>query len=239
MNIINSSSQVIFPFTTKEWLDQLKRIEYAGRICYKSEDKITDNSYHPFISKIIKAGHLSVIEHGVMTVHFVFDRGVSHEFVRHRIISPSQESTRYCDYSGKGITFIRPSFFTKEDKQEEMAIWKDAMLHCEEIYKKLRSLGCKPEQARSVLPNSLKTEIVVTANLREWRYIFQIRGVNKHAHIQMREVIIPLLYDVKTIASPIFDDIHVCPKCYSDNIKLSTNSTIFHRCNECGCEGVL
>jgi len=188
----------------------LKSIEKIGRTCYKSEDKITDASAASFIARIIKSGHESVIEHEKITVKIVCDRGVSHEIVRHRIASYSQESTRYCNYSdskfGNELTLIKP-FYWAEDS-DKYSVWLNTMKVIEEAYHTLVASGAKPEEARSVLPNSLKTEIVVTMNLREWRHFFKLRTATA-AHPQMREVSIPLLAAMKKKIPVIFDDINV------------------------------
>jgi thymidylate synthase (FAD) len=186
----------------------LRNIEKAGRTCYKSEDKITDSSAEIFVRNILKSGHESVIEHEKITVKIVCDRGVSHEIVRHRIASYSQESTRYCNYSkekfGKELTFIRP-FFWKDDL-DKFAIWENTMQVIENNYNQLISLRAKPEEARSILPNSLKTEIIVTMNLREWRHFFLLRTTIK-AHPQMREVSVPMLKKFRDSIPVLFDDI--------------------------------
>jgi thymidylate synthase (FAD) len=186
----------------------LKSIEKAGRVCYKSEDKITSDSSKEFIRKILQSGHESVIEHEKITVKIVCDRGVSHEIVRHRIASYSQESTRYCNYSkdkfGNELTLIRPFFW--QNDPEKYTIWKETMQVIENNYNKLISQGAKPEEARSILPNSLKTEIVVTMNLREWRHFFKLR-TSAEAHPQMREIALPMLRQFKEKIPIIFDDI--------------------------------
>lgn len=173
--------------------DILRRIEEAGRTCYKSEDKITEDSGIAFIGKILSMGHESVIEHVSMTVRFICDRGVTHELVRHRLAAYSQESTRYCNYSqekfGNEITVIRPPFW--DEHSEEFRLWFDAMRCAEATYINLTKLGASPQEARSVLPNSLKTEIVMTANMREWRHVFRMR-CSPRAHPQMRQMMIPL-----------------------------------------------
>jgi thymidylate synthase (FAD) len=154
--------------------------------------------------------HESVIEHATMSVRFVCDRGVSHELVRHRLCGFSQESTRYCNY-GKGrfgshITVIRPVFWEGEDEREAYEIWERECLNAEDAYLDLVARGARPEQARSVLPNSLKTEIVVTANLREWRHIFRLRTSLK-AHPQMRQLMRPLLAECRRRVPVLFDDV--------------------------------
>lgn len=193
----------------------LQKLERCGRVCYKSEDKITEGSAEKFIGMILKSGHESVLEHEKLTVKFVCDRGVTHEIVRHRIASYSQESTRYCNYSkdkfGNELTFIRPCFWA--DDSVEYAVWKQAMEEIEKTYVKLISLGAKPEEARSILPNSLKTEIVCTMNLREWRHFFRLRTAER-AHPQIREISVALLDELKKRIPVIFDDINTSDGTY-------------------------
>lgn len=190
----------------------INKIEKAGRICYKSEEKITADSAKIFLKKLIETGHESVIEHEKITVRVICDRGITHEIVRHRMASYSQESTRYCNYSkskfGNEITVIEPCFW-KSGSAEDMRkyeVWKRLMEESEKTYIKLIELGATPQEARSVLPNSLKTEIVMTMNLREWRHFFKLRTSNA-AHPQMREIARPLLDEFKKQIPVIFDDI--------------------------------
>lgn len=186
----------------------LKKIEAAGRTCYKSEDKITDMSCVKFVESIIKSGHHSVLEHEKISVRIICDRGVSHEIVRHRIASYSQESTRYCNYSkdkfGNELTFIKPSFWEYGDVKS--FLWRKGCEVAEKIYFEMIKEGAKPQEARSILPNSLKTEIVCTFNIREWRHFFTLR-CSKAAHPQMREIAIPLLEKFKKKIPILFDDI--------------------------------
>ena len=193
----------------------LELIEAAGRTCYKSEDKITPDSAPAFAAMILKRGHESVIEHVGATVRFICDRGVSHEIVRHRIASYSQESTRYCDYEGGHVAFVIPPWVDVEPGEYDRPLgilrdadygWFGSMLHAENYYKALREQDWRPEQARSVLPNSLKTEIVMTANLREWRHFFKLRTAPA-AHPQMREVACPLLAQFRAAMPVLFDDV--------------------------------
>ena len=194
----------------------LEMIEAAGRTCYKSEDKITEGSAEKFVKMIIKRGHYSVIEHVYMSVRFICDRGVTHEIVRHRLAAYSQESTRYCNYKG-GVTFIIPPWIDLPEGEFFDAgelfsgycseyEWFRFMQNAEAVYIHLLADGWSPQQARSVLPNSLKTEIIMTANLREWMHVFKLR-TSKAAHPQMRELMIPLLEEMKTLVPVIFDDI--------------------------------
>jgi thymidylate synthase (FAD) len=188
----------------------LKFIEKAGRTCYKSENKITEDSAKKFVKSLVDRGHLSVIEHYSISVRMICDRGVSHELVRHRPASYTQESTRYCNYTqGKfdgELTFIDPCFW-QEGKSEEYEIWKNSMSQCEKDYIRLIEMGATPQEARSVLPNSLKTEILVTMNLREWRHFLTLRTA-KASHPQMREICIPLLKEFKEKIPIVFDDIN-------------------------------
>lgn len=186
----------------------MKTIEAAGRTCYKSEGKIGDGTAEKFIRNVIKRGHESVLEHEKITVRIICDRGITHEIVRHRIASFSQESTRYCNYAndkfGNELTFIEPLFF--EEGTEKYDYWKAAMAMAENFYFHLLDEGAKPEEARSVLPNSLKTEIVVTMNIREWRHFFKLR-TSPAAHPQMREIANMILKDFKEKLPVLFEDI--------------------------------
>jgi len=188
--------------------DVLRKIEQCGRTCYKSENKIADSSAKQFVRNIIQRGHESVLEHVNITVKFICDRGVSHEIVRHRIASYSQESTRYCNYSneqfGSEITVIKPCFLARDTPGYSK--WWLACKQAEEAYFDLLDYGCSPQEARAVLPNSLKTEVVMTANLREWRHFLRLR-TSAAAHPQMREVACILLNKLKAKIPVVFDDI--------------------------------
>lgn len=186
--------------------DLERNIEAAGRVAWKSEDKIDENSAGPFIERIKGYQHESVLEHGAITVRIVCDRGVSHELVRHRVASFTQESTRYCNYTkgkfGSEITVVEPFFFTEDDGSYQR--WYRACLEAEQSYFSLVDLGRTAQEARSVLPTCLKTEVVVTANPREWRHIFKMR-VPKSAHPQMREIMEPLLGEFSKRWPSLFD----------------------------------
>lgn len=212
MRLIKPSAEII---SMTE--DPLGIIEAAGRTCYKSEDKINSDSARKFAYMIIGMGHESVIEHASATVRFICDRGVTHEIVRHRLSSYSQESTRYCSYAGEVSFIIPPWCYNIEDGYWHSgkdhinltngeSIWLESMLISAELYNELLMEDWTPEQARSVLPNSLKTELVMTANMREWRHFFKLRTA-KSAHPQMRELTIPLLEKFKERVPVIFDDI--------------------------------
>lgn len=205
MKIINADVEFVTPI---DGAAILKRLEQCGRVCYKSEAKITDTSAPAFVAGIIKRGHEAVLEHCSFTVKFICDRGVSHEIVRHRVASYCQESTRYCNYSkdgfGSEITVIKPCFLAEDS--DGMKEWKSAMRFAEDHYFSLLDFGCSPQEARSVLPNSLKTEVVMTANIREWRHFLKLRG-SPAAHPQMREVALILLEKVHALIPVCFDDI--------------------------------
>ena len=204
MKIINPNVEILTPLDGQA---VLKHIELCGRVCYKSEDKITDTSAAAFVAGIIKRGHEAVLEHFNITVKFICDRGVSHEIVRHRMASYCQESTRYCNYSKDGfggeITVIKPLFLEVGTDGWEM--WRDACAMSERFYFELLNFGCSPQEARAVLPNSLKTEVVMTANLREWRHFFKLRTAPA-AHPQMREVAGMLLQQMREMVPVVFDN---------------------------------
>lgn len=208
MQAIKAYTQIFKDF---EGQKVLQKLELVGRTCYKSEDKITEDSAAKFVAGLIKRGHEAMLEHVSITVKFVTDRGISHEIVRHRLASYAQESTRYCNYSqdkfGHELTFIIPDFL--EYGSEGFKLWKDEMKQVEKTYFAMLEAGYTPQEARSVLPNSLKTELVMTANLREWRAFFKLRAANSTgaAHPQMLEITRPLLDDLKAMIPVVFDDI--------------------------------
>ena len=208
MQAIKAYTQIFKDF---EGQKVLQKLELVGRTCYKSEYKITEDSAAKFVAGLIKRGHEAMLEHVSITVKFVTDRGISHEIVRHRLASYAQESTRYCNYSqdkfGHELTFIIPDFL--EYGSEGFKLWKDEMKQVEKTYFAMLEAGHTPQEARSVLPNSLKTELVMTANLREWRAFFKLRAANSTgaAHPQMLEITRPLLDDLKAMIPVVFDDI--------------------------------
>ena len=201
-------------------IKELQQIERVARVCYKSEDKITPDgeSAKKLVGFLVKQGHEAMLEHSQLSVLFTCDRGVANELVRHRIASFAQESTRYCNYSkekfGGELTFIWPSYIRGEQYCElndsEVTIkssFLEAMTYAEKDYKLMIANGMRPEQARCVLPLCLKTDIVVTANYREWRNIFKLR-TPVAAHPQMRELMCPLLKELQNKIPVVFDDIY-------------------------------
>ena len=211
MRIIEPSYEILTEISDGG-IKELQHIEKIARVCYKSESLITEDgeSAKRMVKMLIDRGHEAMIEHSSLSVKFTVDRGVSHELVRHRIASFAQESTRYCNYSkdkfGKEITVIEPCFFSP--LSDSYTFWKHAMESAEEHYFSLLDSGATPQEARSVLPNSTKTEITITANYREWRAFFKLRTA-KAAHPQMQEVTIPLLKELKEKLPIIFDDIKI------------------------------
>lgn len=242
MKLLRQSYKIMSPLNE----DLLLKVEQAGRTCYKSEDRITQGSAEKFVRMLIKRGHESVLEHSSITVRFITDRGITHEIVRHRLASFSQESTRYCNYNSdkhsSQCSFIipdwakhikegeYPTLWPHDDIKNRLVsitydfagglpdwfgestieedVWFNHMAHTEHDYNIMVDNGMKPQDARSVLPNSLKTEIVVTANIREWRTIFKQRTSNA-AHPMMRDLMIPLLKELNqhTYTKPFFEDI--------------------------------
>jgi thymidylate synthase (FAD) len=224
MKLIKPYTEILTDINGKEILQFLERV---ARTCYKSEDKITEGSSEKLISMLIKNGHEAMIEFFDITVKFVCDRGVSHEIVRHRIGSYAQESTRYCNYSkdkfDNQITYIIPVWASDIEENvysgiegaeeieslsisEDSKNWITAMAYSEYYYNLLINSGWQAQQARSVLPNSTKTEINVKYNLREWRHFFKLR-ISPAAHPQMRELTIPLLQKFQENIPIIFDNI--------------------------------
>lgn len=208
MKVINAGYEIISELNGAEIL---KHIERCARVCYKSEDRITDGSAEKMVAALIRSGHEAMLEHYSFTVKFICDRGVSHELVRHRLSSFAQESSRYCCYAkdkfGKELTFINPCFW--EPDSDNYARWFHEMDEAEKTYLAMIEDGATPEQARDILPTSIKTEIVMTANLREFRHFFKLRaeGVTGKPHPQMLEITIPLLKELKQKVPVVFDDI--------------------------------
>ena len=223
MNILDSGFEILTPIS-EGGIEELKHIEKIGRVCYKSEGNITEDgeSAKKFVKMLINRGHEAMIEHSSLSVKFVVDRGVSHELVRHRIASFAQESTRYVNYSldkfGNEINVIDIcGGIGLDNKMKNMDLkiiadivdeWHKAMTDAEKHYMKMIEFGATPQIARSVLPNSTKTEITVTANYREWRNFFKLR-VHNTAHPQMRQITIPLLKELQNKLPIIFDDIQI------------------------------
>lgn len=205
MKIVQPNVEFITPANGKVILT---RIEEIARTCYKSEDKITSESAGKFVRHLVDRGHEAMIEHCHVTVKFTCDRGVSHEIVRHRMASFAQESTRYCNYGkdgfGKEITVIEPCYLVPHTPGYRL--WKHSCEVSETAYMEMLTHGFTPQEARAVLPNSLKTELVMTADMREWRHFLRLR-CHPTAHPQMRQVALILLGMFHEAVPVIFDDL--------------------------------
>lgn len=200
MKLVESSVEIL---RNPDGAEILQHIERCGRVCYQSEDNITDGSAEKFVRMLIRRGHESVLEHASLSVRFVVDRGISHEIVRHRIASYSQESTRYCGY-GDGIAVIKPPGI--ERGTNAYLNWYFGCQNAETAYRDMLSSGISPQIARSVLPTCVKTEIVMTANLREWRHFLRLR-MDKAAHPQIREIACKLYDQLAEMAPVVFEDL--------------------------------
>lgn len=209
MKIIKPSHEILTPISDGG-IKELQLIERIGRVCYKSEERITEDgkSARKFVKMLLDRGHEAMIEHSILTVRFICDRGISHELVRHRAASYAQESTRYCDYSngkfGSEITIIVPFYLRLGS--EEAAAWRESCEAAEKAYFASLESGLSPQQARGVLPTCLKTEVIVTANYREWRHVLRLRTA-PDSHPQMREIMLPLLGELRERIPIVFDDL--------------------------------
>ena len=198
--------------------DDFEAIVKAARVCYQSEPLNTKEEKEAFVKRLIKRGEMSPLEHSLLTVSFITNRGVTHELVRHRLASYSQESTRYCNYgvsrnmsiqsvkddeSIGSVTYIWDPYIKNEDRD----MWLDGLRASEKEYLKLLRLGYKPQIARGCLPIDLKTQIVMSANYREWRHVFKLRCNRKTAHPHIRDLMTPVLYQVTRKLPSIFGDI--------------------------------
>ena len=209
MKVIQASYEILTDLSDPVKI--LKDIERAGRVCYKSESNITDDSCITFCKNILNRGHEAVIEHSQLSVKFTVDRAIANELVRHRLASYCQESSRYCNYSKdkfyNEIKVIEPEELLPRNSTD-YNIWWVSCKNAEEAYMTMISNGVKPEIARSVLPLSTATEIIMTANIREWRNVLKLRSShNMRAHPQMRSICDRLLEELKSKIHVLFDDI--------------------------------
>jgi thymidylate synthase (FAD) len=215
MQIIKAGYEIM---DTLNGAEILKKIEKVARVCYKSEDKIGEGTAEKMVRALVKSNHMAMLEHFSFSVKFIVDRGVSHEIVRHRLASFAQESTRYCNYGSNGgeITAIEPFYLmvdgvkvSTDNWSERYGAWVSACEEAEKRYLRMIADGATPQEARAVLPTSLKTEVVMTANLREWRHFFSLRacGSTGKPHPQMLEVAVPLLKELKELIPVVFEDL--------------------------------
>lgn len=188
-------------------LKMMKNIEKACRTCYRSEDKITDDSYKTLLKNCLTRGHESVLEHEKITIRLRCDIGVYKDLTRHRLASYSIESTRYCNYNkdkfDNQLHFIEPIFYDDINKSK---LWADCMNEIENTYNAMIELGCIPDEARMILPHSTAATVTMTANIREWKHILELR-CTKHAHPSVQQIMIPLLLHFKKTMPEIFDNI--------------------------------
>lgn len=209
MNIVKPGFEVITDLSNEYATDKIiNNIERIARTCYKSEDKITEDSAEKLIKNLLKSGHEAMLEHESITVKFICSRATSHQLVRHRMASFAQESQRYCNYSkdkfSRNVTFVAPRWYDATNYAS--VVWRLAMENAEQKYFDLLNYGMKPEQAREVLPNSTKTEVVVTANLREWRHILKLRTADD-ADPEIRALMRDLCMVFQKSIPYVFDDI--------------------------------
>lgn len=214
MKLINSSVQILDEINESEVINKIAKV---ARTCYKSEDASTPDKDKALVKRLIQSGHEAMIEHYSISVKFICDRGVSHELVRHRMASFAQESTRYCNYSkdkfGNELTFILPSWnYTKTAIYKGLNnfdgdFFEEGLRQTEKCYFKLLELGWLPQQARSILPNAIKTEVNMTANLREWRHFFKLRCATA-AHPDMRVLALDLLKQMYIAIPTVFEDLY-------------------------------
>ncbi|MGN1301498.1 MAG: FAD-dependent thymidylate synthase [Clostridia bacterium] len=203
--------QIVDPYIQVEKVDGtqiMKNIERACRTCYRSEGKITEESYKTLLKNCITRGHESVLEHEKVTIRMYCDLGVYKDITRHRIASFSIESTRYCNYGkdkfGNELKFIKPC--NMEEGTELYKLWEDACKNIEKDYIEMSNLGALPDQLRMILPHSIAAEVTMTANIREWKHILSLRA-SSHTHPSIRQLMIPLLLHFKQIMPEIFEDV--------------------------------
>lgn len=219
MIITKPYGEILDPHTSKQAIRLLRNIERYGRKSHLTEERQTADSYDRFLrSNVLNHGDFSIIEHEKATIEVVCDRGVSHEWVRHRLGSYTQESTRFVNYGKEigGVRFIKPHFKTPENEH----IWKQEVQLAEQVYLELLNGGETPQIARSVLPNSTKTSLIVTYNLRVWRHFFIMRTC-REAHPQMKEITIPLLEAFQRLVPILYEDI-------IPNVKQSEGMKLLH-----------
>ena len=207
MIIVDQSAEILFPHA-ENGEACLKAIEHAGRNCYASYDKVTEDSYKTFVANLLKRGHETPTEFADMTVAIVTSRAVLAELTRHRLASFCVESQRYIQEAKTGdITFIKPLWYDDAEEDDNSAIWHSTMRMIEQSYKHQIDNGAKPQDAREVLPNSTACRIIMKANLREWRHVFDLR-CSSAAYPPMRELMKDILRQAHDRIPIIFDDLY-------------------------------
>lgn len=204
MLLVSPYAKLLTPETLNDGKYLLRTIEAFGRVSHRTEEAQTENSWERFIPAVVlQHGDWSIVEHAIASVEFLVDRGMSHEIVRHRIASYTQESTRFVNYGKQdSVSFIKPVLSTESQKEQ----WDLAIKTSEVAYLNLLSLGIAPQIARSVLPNALATKLIVTANLRSWRNFLLLR-TTKETHPQLREISLDLLKQFQERIPILFSDI--------------------------------
>ena len=220
MRIIEPSFEIITPFgslSEQVGIQMLQFIEKMARISHRSEERQTEDSWRRFIQAVVlEHGDWSVVEHATLTVIFRVDRGITHELVRHRLFSFTQESTRFVNYGKRDLEFIQP--IEIKDNANARFLWRVALAECEATYNELLRVGNRPQESRSVLPNALAATIATTGNLRNWRHFLLMR-TSKETHPDFRRVTEPLLVELKKFIPLIFDDIEAGQR-QIDNMRL-------------------
>ncbi len=215
MNLVTPYAKMTDVATLADGVNLLRKVEWIGRVSHRSEDAQTETSWERFLRSVVLGhGDWSITEHASVTVDAVVDRGITHEWVRHRIGAYTQESTRFVNYEKK----MPPSFILPPNLATDMRqSWENAIDQAEFSYREMMRLGCAPQIARSVFPNALASRIVTTYNLRNWRHFFLMR-TTREAHPQMRQVAIPLLQEFQAKIPVLYEDIEPEAK-QSDNMK--------------------
>ena len=205
VRVIEPSVEIFTPLNGNEIL---KHLERCARNCYKSEDKIMDESAPKMIKKLIDLGHEAMIEHFSISLKIIADTGVLKDITRHRLVSFAVESTRYCLYAkdkfGNEISVMKPVHIPEGSPEYE--VWLNCMKDIEKAYLKMAELGCKADACRMVLPHSTKAEIIMTANLREWRHVLRLRTAPA-AHPTVQQIMKMVLREFKKNIPVVFDDI--------------------------------
>lgn len=211
MELIEPKHEILTPIS-HEGCGELMFIETVARTCYQSEMVNADGDFEitkRMIKGLIKRHHDAMLEHSFLSVKFTCSRAISHELVRHRHFSFAQESTRYCNYGNKEMQFIKPSWYDNAPFNDKK-IFEDNLISAEKLYNFYIDNGRTPQEAREILPNALKTEIVVSGNYREWRHMLSLRAANTTgpAHPDMNVLMCPLLIELHESLPVIFDDIY-------------------------------
>ena len=205
MKIVPLSAEILTPI---DGVYICKFIEKCARNCYRSEGKLTEDSYKKLLPKLIQSGHIAMLEHFSITVRMTMNVGCYKDLTRHRCASYAIESTRWCNYSdekfGSELAMIDPIHI--DHNKEEFRVWKETMQAIEDGYNKMAALGCKPDALRELLPHSAKGDVIMTANIREWRHVFNVR-CKKNVAPELQYVLGLVLKEFKAKIPILFDDV--------------------------------